>query len=443
MSPAARQSSLAAASAAVASARHWARQTNRELASTILNQAGGDEKKAIQRYEWAQNREFRGKEVLFAKMARSADLFLAQEKSGAGGAMTAADSERMRTTATEYRNHRTTFDALPPRTRIDPPDDPMRPVPNLPAVNAAAKAQLTPELLASMSARGYTYENTATIVNVRHGETDGNVVRGGYFAGGLTGPHGAQLTEGAKDSASALVPEMRKVAPYISKVITSPTDRAQGTGARALQGVDNFAAGVEKVTEDDFAEHHVGGYFGLKKIAPGGASRISGLTGDRHGLNEDGKLGVDKNNQSRDYVAPLDTMYPNLPRVSPVTTEGRSESWEQMRIRVANAVQRDVLPTLAQGKNVLVFSHQYVVGNQDAFFYTDEAGAGVANDPLNTGHDVPNTAPQYWTMHVFRDASGHRVVVPAMAGQGQLAAPGKTPKGQTPPTGPTRGSATP
>ena len=417
----------------------WLKQANLEASSAMLTMAGGDEKKAMQRYEWAQNREFRGNEVLFAKMGRSADLFLAQEKSG-GGAMTAEQSEHMRKAASEYRLHRTTFDALPPRTRVDPPEDPMRPVPNLPELNAGAKAQLTPEFLADMSARGYTYENTATIVNVRHGETDGNLVKGGYFAGGLVGPQGPQLTQGAKDAASALVPEIKKIAPYISKVIISPTDRSQGTAARLLQGVDNFPAGYEKITVQGFAEHHVGGYFGLKKIAPGGASRVSGLTGDRHGRSEDGKLGIDKNNQLRTYVAPLDTMYPNLPRVSPVTTEGRAESWEQMKLRVANAVQRDVLPALAEGKNVLIVSHQYVVGNQDAFFYTDAAGAGVANDPLSTGHHMPNTAPQYWTMHVFRDANGHRVVVPAIAGQGQLAAPGKTPKGQTPPTNPTNGA---
>jgi hypothetical protein len=112
-----------------------------------------------------------------------------------------------------------------------------------------------------------------------------------------------------------------------------------------------------------------------------------------------------------------------------VRAEPQAESWNQMYTRVSDALQREVLPKLAQGRNVLIVSHQYVIGNQDAFFFTGEA----ARDPLSTGHDLPNTAPQYWTLHIFRNAEGHRIVVPAIAGQGQLAAPGATPKGQTPP----------
>jgi broad specificity phosphatase PhoE len=403
---------------------HWLRSTHLTESAAMLRALGSDETLAAQAHAWSQNREFTGKEALFARM-------LASQKAGAVESMSPEQVREIRRVAGEYAQHRAAYEALPPRTHVDKPADPMRPVPDLVALNASAKTQLTPQFIADMQARGYTYENTATLVNVRHGETTGNVVKGGYFAGGLLGPQGPDLTAGAKDAASALVPEMQTIAPHIGKIIVSPTDRAQLTRRLATQGVE-FPPGTEVKVDNEFAEHHVGGFFGLKKPANKEKTRISGLTGLRIGLTEDGKLGVDKNNMPRTYVPPMDTVFPSVPRVSPVGSEGRAESWDQMRQRVAEAVQRDVLPELAQGRNVLIFSHQYVVGNQDAFFFTDESGPGVARDPLLTGHDVPNTAPQYWTLHVFRDASGHRIVVPAVAGQGQLAAPGKTPKGQTP-----------
>jgi broad specificity phosphatase PhoE len=411
--------------------RHWLLQSNRTQASQILAATGGDETRAAQFHAWAQNPEYRGKEVLVARMLALPDQLRQLEPAGSRGASSSTTVAALKQLIQDYAKHRTEFDALPPRTVVDAPADPMRPVPDLVALNASAKTQLTPEFLADMQARGYAYENTATLVNLRHGETDGNLVRGGYFAGGLIGPWGAQLTARARAAASALVPELRAIAPNISKIMVSPTDRALQTYRLATQGVTFPKGTIVKVVRD-IAEHHVGGFFGLKKPDPAKVRKISGLTGLRIGITEDGKLGVDKNNMPRTYVPPLATVFPSVPRVTPVRTEGVAESWEQMRVRVADAMQREVLPELAAGKNVLVVSHQYVIGNQDAFFFTDQSGPGVAYDPLLTGHDVPNTAPQYWVMHVFKDASGHRIAVPATLGQGQLAAPGVTPKGQTP-----------
>ena len=408
---------------------HWTRQTNRTASDEVLAAVGGNEDRAARAHAWSQNPEYRGKEALFARMAGAPELIQAL----GDPAQTAAASAKLgqlQSLVADYATHRIAFDRLPARTVVDAPADPMRPVPDLGALNTLAKTELTPEFIASMKSRGYTYVNTATLVNIRHGETDGNKVSGGYFAGGLVGPWGAQLTPEAKQAASSLVPEVQKNASQISAVIVSPTDRAQGTFRRATQGVAFPSTTTFKV-EKDFAEHHVGGLFGLKKPAKGAQTRESGVNGWIVGKTEDGNLGPDKNQLPRTYVPPVAPVYGSVPRVTPVRSEGDTESWEQMRVRVAEAVQRDVLPVLAQGKNVLVVSHQYVVGNQDAFFFPAEAGVG--NDPLRTGHDVPNTAPQYWTAHVFKDAAGKLVVVPATVGQGQLAAPGLTPKGQTAP----------
>ena len=422
----------------------------------MLRLAGGDEKTATQRYEWSQNKEFRGKEVLFAKMGRSVDLLLIHEKSGADRTMTAAQTEQIRNAATEYVQHRTMFDALPPRTYIDPPEDPMRPIPDLPSLNASAEAQLTPEFLADMSARGYVYKKTSTLVGIRHPETDGNIVKGGYFAGGLRGPWGPQVTAGGLDAATALVPEIRKIAPYIGLIATSPTDRTRVVKRVATQGVP-FPKDTVEVEPIKLAEHGIGGFCGLKKCVPDRASRNSGLVGMhvlvtkdgkqtlqwegiQIGYTEDGKLGVNKNNLPTSFVPPKKGVYLSIPRVIPVTTDGAAESWDEMAVRTGELLQEDILPAMAQGKNVLAFTHQYVLGFMDGSIYTDEHADGLANDPLETGHKMPNTAPQYMTLHIFQRADGKYIAVPAIAGQGQLAAPGKIPKGQTPPANPTSGS---
>jgi broad specificity phosphatase PhoE len=411
---------------------YWFKLANRDGSALVLKAAGGDETRAAQIHAWAQNPEYKGKEVLvsqlFALQDRSAVLrSAAPESQAARGVLT-----ELRGLADQFAAHRAAFTALPPRTIVDTPADPMRPVPNLKQLNARAKAELPKALVSDMKARGFDYVNTATLVNIRHGQTDGNVVSGGYFAGGLPGPWGAQLTPQAKDAASRLVPELKTIAPYIGAVIVSPTDRAGETYRRATQGV-SFPKNTAVTVVQDFSEHHVGGLFGLKKPAKGTPTVVSKVDGLTYGRSEDGAVAIDKNPAGTAYVPALTPYLTSERRMGPVRSEPRAESWEQMYGRVSKAVDRDILPQLAAGKNVLVVSHQFVIGNQDAFFFSDAVSPGLGRDARATGHDVPNTAPQYWPMHVFRNAqTGKLVVVPAIAGQGQLAAPGVTPSGQTP-----------
>ncbi len=400
-------------------ALRWALQCNRNEASAVLAAAGGDATRAAQLFAWAQNPEFKGKEVLFASMV------------GANRLQSPVEAQRL---ASSYATHRDVIDALPPRSNPPIAETEMRPVPNLADINALAKkTDITPAYLAQMEQQGYTYVNTATIVNVRHGETTGNVVSGGYFAGGLVGPWGPQLTEKARIDASNLYSEMQKIAPQVGAIIVSPTDRALDTYRRATQDVDFPNVDVVKV-EMDFGEHNIGGFLGLKKPAKGSVTKMSGIHDIRVGITEDGNLGPDKNTavQGKDYVPPLAPQLPSVSRVIPVRSEGRAESWNQMQTRIKIAMQRDVLPELAAGNNVLMFNHQYVAAN---IVKTVFDGSIVGDyDPVKMGHNVPNTGPMYIPVHVFKDANGKLVMVPAtVGGQSQLGAPGQLPKGQTPP----------
>jgi broad specificity phosphatase PhoE len=400
-------------------ALRWAQQCNRNEASVVLAAARGDATRAAQLFAWAQNPEFKGKEVLFASMV------------GVNRLQSPVDAQRL---ASSYAAHRDVTDALPPRSTPPIAETEMRPVPNLANINSLAKTtDITPAYLAQMEQKGYTYVNTATIVNVRHGETTGNVVSGGYFAGGLVGPWGPQLTEKARIDASNLYSEMQKIAPQVGAIIVSPTDRALDTYRRATQDVDFPHVDVVKV-EMGFAEHHIGGFLGLKKPRKGGVTKMSGIHGIKVGITEDGNLGVDKNTAvgGKDYVPPMEPQLTSVPRVIPVRSEGRAESWNQMETRIRNVMQRDVLPELAEGKNILIFDHQYVASNMVRSIYGGSIIGGY--DPVAMGHNVPNTGPMYMPVHVFKDANGKLLMVPAtVGGQSQLGAPGQVPKGQTPP----------
>jgi broad specificity phosphatase PhoE len=411
---------------------YWTKLANLGGAALVLRVAGGDDTKAARIHAWAQNPEYRGKETLVAQLYKVQDLASTLRAAVPGSSAARKALTELRALSERLAEHRTAFTALPPRTIVDSPPDPMRPVPNLKNLNAQAKAALPTALVADMKARGFEYLNTATLVNIRHGPTDGNKI-GGYFAGGLRGPWGAQLTAEGKDAASRLVPELKTIAPYIGAVIVSPTDRALETYRRATQGV-SFPKNTPVTVVQDFSEHHVGGLFGLKKPAKGSrtvVSKVDGLTYGRAAL--DGAVAIDKNPAGTDFVPSLVPYLPLEPREVVVRAEPKAESWTKMDLRVSQAVERDILPELAAGKNVLLVSHQFVIGSQDALFYHDAVSPGLGRDARATGHDVPNTAPQYWTMYVFRNAqTGKLVVVPAVAGQGQLAAPGVTPSGQTP-----------
>jgi broad specificity phosphatase PhoE len=405
---------------------YWTKLANLEGSASLLRVAQGDETKAAQIHAWAQNPEYRGKETLVAQLYGVQDRASALRAAAPGSPAARQTLTELRSLAEQFAAHRTAFTALPPRTIVDAPPDPMRPVPNLKNLNAQAKANLSPDLVANMKSIGYEYANTATLVNIRHGETDGNVVSGGYFAGGLPGPHGAQLTEKAKDSASRLVPELRTIAPDIGAIIVSPTDRALETYRRATQGV-TFPEGTTETIEPDFGERRIGANQSLKKPAAGNPTVIT-PGGFASGLSEDGAPAININPAGPFFVPRLSPPYlPNSPRMTPVRS-GETESWDGMYRRVANAVNKDILPQLAAGKNVLVVSHQFVIGNQDAFFYSNATGHNLGRSPIETGHALPNTAPQYWPMHIFRNVkTGQLVVVPAEGGQGQLAAPGVTP----------------
>ena len=410
---------------------HWTRQSNRTASAEVLAAVGGNEDRAAQAHAWAQNPEYRGKELLFARMSGTVEVLKALNDPSQTAAAAGAKLNQLQTLVNDYTSHRIAFTQLPPRTVIDPPADPMRPVPDLGEMNALARTELTPEYLARMTEQGYTYVNTSTLINIRHGETDGNKVSGGYFAGGLVGPWGAQLTPEAKQAASALVPELQKNASQISAILVSPTDRSQDTLRPIVKWV-KFPATTRVKVVPDLSEHHIGGLLGLKKPAVGAVTYQSGVNGWTVGKTEDGNLGADKNSLPESYVSPVPPVYGSVPRVIPVRSEGNNaESWDQMGDRIGGVVDNEIAPLMAKG-NVLAVHHQYVTGYLDKKIFRAEAGVG--NDPKRTGHAMPNTAPQYWTAHVFKDAQGRLVVVPASVGQGQLAAPGMTPKGQTAPT---------
>ena len=434
---------------------HWTRQSNRTAAAEVLAAVGDNEDRAAQAHAWAQNPEYRGKELLFARMSGAKEILQTLDDASQTTVATGIRMTKLKALVTDYTSHRVAFTQLPPRTMIDPPADPMRPVPDIGALNALAKTELTPEFLAGMKARGYTYENTATVINIRHGQTDGNLVSGGYFAGGIRGWPGPQLTLEAQRAASSLVPEIAKNASQISAVFVSPTDRALETYRRATQGVQfssSTAVEVEVVKDasttvevvqatptvfeviQEITEHNIGGLFALKKPAKGAVTYESGVNGWTVGKTEDGYLGPDKNSLPSNYVPPVSPVYSSVPRVTPVRSEGVSESWDQMSNRIGKVVDDKMLPLMAKGKNILAFHHQHVMARLDVKVYRAEDGVG--NDPMHTGEAMPNTAPQYWTAHVFKDAQGKLVVVPASVGQGQLAAPGLIPKGQTAPTTP-------
>jgi broad specificity phosphatase PhoE len=405
---------------------YWTKLANLDGSAALLRMAGGDETKAAQIHAWAQNPEYRGKETLVAKLYGVQDRASVLRNSPPGSAAASQTLAEMRELTEEFATHRTAFTTLPPRTIVDGPPDPMRPVPNLKALQAQAKANLSPELVANMKSIGFEYENSATLVSIRHGKTDGNSVSGGYFAGGMPGPWGAQLIPEAREAASRLVPEFRAIAPDLGAVFVSSADRALDTYALLSQGVP-LPKGTKVTVNPEINERRIGGNQSLKKPAEGNPTVIT-PGGFASGLSEDGAPAININPAGPYFVPSLTPYLPDSPRMTPVRSSGKTESWDGMHRRIAQAVDKDILPQLAAGKNVLMVSHQYVIGNKDSLFYSNAAGHDLGRSPVLTGHEMPNTAPQYWPMHVFRNVkTGKLVVVPAEGGQGQLAAPGVTP----------------
>jgi uncharacterized protein YjbI with pentapeptide repeats/bisphosphoglycerate-dependent phosphoglycerate mutase len=317
---------------------------------------------------------------------------------------------------------------------------PMRKVPDLDELRALAKQELTPEFLQQMQEQGLTYKGTGTTVWIRHGRTNHNEVPGGFFSGNKEGPHGAQLVPAAREEASRLNLEMRQIAPQLSAVFVSPVDRARDTMQLATKDLEDVMPRAKVV--EDLRERGIGGMFGLPKPAPGATKKVSEVFGGMTiGKAADGTLGYDINPLGRDYVPSNDVFPAGSRRNRPEGTDGKAESWNLMADRVEGVIKKEFLPLLADDKNVAVFPHQYVIGFGDEAIFKPAPGSTgedvVSRDGMVTGHGIPNTAPQYWPIHVFEDQNGELHSVASRVGQGQLAAPEnlRGGSGGPPPTG--------
>ena len=285
-------------------------------------------------------------------------------------------------------------------------------VPDLDKLKAQAKLEVTPEFLARAKALGLgDYQGTGAVVLVRHGQSEGNIIPGGFFAG--SGPN-VPLTKRGRQDAVDLVPEMRKVMPQVDRVLVSPVDRAIQTALLSTDG----AGGPPFQIVDEFSERRIGGYFGNNK--PVGNMRVTS-NGIPTGVGHDGRPAFNINPLGPDYVPPNDPNAIGLP-TNNLAAEGRTESWNGMYDRVKRGWDQNVAPKLAAGETVGIFSHQFTMAN----FTTDLYQPNALNptmpkpDPVTIGHNIPNTAPQYWVIHVFKDAKGNYVSIPAIAGQGSL-----------------------
>ena len=123
----------------------------------------------------------------------------------------------------------------------------------------------------------------------------------------------------------------------------------------------------------------------------------------------------------------------NIPRTT-LLSDGRGQSWNQMNARVTSAYDQNIAPLLAQGKNVLLVSHQFVMGILTEHLYKPgPMTPGLeAGDFVKTGHKIPNATPQYWPVHVFKDAQGNYVSVPASTGAQGGTGPSKAPGAAAP-----------
>jgi hypothetical protein len=304
-------------------------------------------------------------------------------------------------------------------------------VPDIRAAIETGKTDLTPEYLQQMRDKGLEYVGTGMSIMVRHGETEHNANPGGVAGGSARGPWGAQLTPRARQQASSLRGTMQALADQgvIDRVFVSTVDRAMLTQRLATQDVTGLPAPEFDIRNNEF---RVGGYLNLPKIAPGNPTFLH-PSGILFGRSADGNLGVDFNQvqpNPREWAPSNEVQFPNTPRFgnSPVRSQGEAESRLGHLARSSRGYD-EALDAMANGRAVAFFSHQFDIGNKDNYVFGDA-------DYMRVGHGIPNVAPQYWVVHVFRNSEGQLVPVGAVAGQGDLAPPGGTPKGQTPPTRP-------
>jgi hypothetical protein len=244
--------------------------------------------------------------------------------------------------------------------------------------------------------------------------------------GSARGPWGAQLIPQAQQEATSLRSTMQALAnqDIVDRVIVSTVDRAMETHRRATQDVTGLPPPEYRAENN---EYQVGGFFNLPKIDPNRRSEAqpsADAGGALVGPSADGGTGVDFNNMPRDWVPSNDVYLPDVPRFggSPVRAQGETESRLQHLARSTEGL-RQTLDSMAAGRAVLFYTHQFDIGNKDHAIFGDQ-------DYMIAGHGIPNVAPQYWVVHVFRDTEGNLVPVGALAGQGDLAPPGGTPRGQ-------------
>jgi broad specificity phosphatase PhoE len=399
------------------------RQGNATASAEVLRELGGDEKLAAQVLRWSQTPEYQGKELLVARLVKAGSLAKSLPERGNAGVRDLRAAANG--VATDYWNHRTTFDRLPPAGPIIKPTNPMQPVPKLTDLVAQGKKELTPAFLAQKKAEGLTYDGTVGVVMVRHGQTDQNAVPGGVAGGSILGPYGAHLLPQSRQDASNLRGIMQELANQgaVKSILVSPVERADMTYRLATQDVRGLPSARYST---DLREYKVGGAANLIKIAPE-AQRFYSAAGDfLVGKNAYGGTGIDFNNRDVNKPLPTNPVLPGAERFndSPIRTQGGLYGGESREdhFRRVQAVQLNELGGLPDGGWSLQVSHQFTIGNADAAVFTGRA----AGDRMATGKGIPNTAPQYWVLHRFKDSQGNLVLVPAIAGQGDLAAPGST-----------------
>ena len=394
---------------------------NQSKANAILSILNGDESAAIRCFTWAQNPEYKGKEVMFARMYAASNT-VGGLQADTGARLSPSQLIELRKLAKDYAIHQADWTKLPPAPAMVKPNDPMQPVPDLRQMIAFGKEQLTPERLAQAKSVGLTYVNTGIVIYIRHGETTHNANPGGVAGGSIRGPWGAQLTPSAEREALSLRGTMQALADQrmITSVEVSEVDRADKTYRLATQGVSGLPTAVRDGRHN---EYKVGGYGGLPKIAPGNPKYVS-KNGYWIGRAANGGLGIDFNNLSRDDVPPGEPVMPDTPRFggSPVRAQEDRESRNDHLARSAQVYQERTVPVLVQGGVVVDFAHQFSGGNTSSTIFND------GTDPMMVGHKIPNTAPQYWVVHVFVDQSGQYRSFAAPAGRSDLAAPSGTPK---------------
>jgi hypothetical protein len=395
---------------------HALTQSHQTKSAVLLQAAGGDEALAARIYTWAQNREYAGKETLVAGIV---ELGRAQR-----GDTAALPDAKALALARAYLAHRQVADALPPAAPIVLTNNPMQPVPDIRAMIGIGRQQLTPQYLQQMQERGLTYVGTGAAILVRHGKTEHNANPGGVAGGSARGPWGAQLIPQAQQEATSLRPTMQALSNQgiVDRVIVSTVDRAMETHRRATQDVTGLPPPEYRAENN---EYRVGGFLNLPKIDPSqrSAAQPSAETGGALvGPSAGGSTGVDFNNMPRDWVPSNDVYLPDVPRFggSPVRAQGETESRLQHLARSSEGF-RMTLNSMASGRAVMFYTHQFDIGNKDHFVFGDQ-------DYMRVGHGIPNVAPQYWVVHVFKDAQGNLVPIGALAGQGDLAPPG--PRGQ-------------